>query len=335
MDYFLWDYAGWIGDLGKIRFGVFLPFHAFETKGEFPLSYFYEVRDVVLECERLGYHSVWLGDHLMLGKRPILESWTTLSALSSITTEIRLGTMVLCNSFRSPALLAKMAATLDVISNGRLEFGIGAGVQKDEHVAYGIPFSNPSVRIGRMKEAVEIIRTMWTQEKTSYKGKYYRIKEAVCKPKPLQKPLPPITIGGSGEKLTLKVTAQYADRFDWAYLPLPLYKHKLAVLENHCKAAGRDFQEIEKSCWPSGQIFIAQDRKELNEKLSLKKPKNVTLKYFMKSNLVGTPDECIQRIQQYANAGATYFMLAFGDIPNLDGVRFFAKTVAKTLKLTC
>jgi alkanesulfonate monooxygenase SsuD/methylene tetrahydromethanopterin reductase-like flavin-dependent oxidoreductase (luciferase family) len=240
--------------------------------------------------------------------------------------------MVLCNSFRSPALLAKMAATLDVISNGRLEFGIGAGVQKDEHRAYGIPFSNPSVRIGHMKEAVEIIRKMWTQEKTSYKGKYYRIKEAVCEPKPFQKPHPPITIGGSGEKLTLKVTARYADRFDWAYLPLPLYKHKLSVLENHCKTVGRDFQEIEKSCWPSGQLFIAQGRKELDEKLSLKKPKNVTLKDFMKSNLVGTPDECLQRIQQYANAGATYFMLAFGDIPKLDGARVFAKTVAKTLK---
>jgi alkanesulfonate monooxygenase SsuD/methylene tetrahydromethanopterin reductase-like flavin-dependent oxidoreductase (luciferase family) len=275
--------------LGKIRFGVFLPFHAFETKGEFPLSYFDEVRNVVLECERLGYHSVWLGDHLMFGKRSILESWTTLS-------------------------------------------GIGAGVQKDEHIAYGIPFSNPSIRIDHMKEAVEIIRTMWTQEKASYKGKYYRIKEAVCEPKPLQKPHPPITIGGSGEKLTLKVTAHYADRFDWAYLPLPLYKHKLSVLENHCKTVGRDFQEIEKSCWPSGQIFIAQGRKELDEKLSLKKPKNVTLKDFMKSNLVGTPDDCIQRIQQYANAGATHFMLAFGDIPNLDGARVFAKTVAKTLK---
>ena len=271
----------------------------------------------------------------MFGKRPILESWTTLSALSSITTEIRLGTMVLCNSFRNPALLAKMAATLNVISNGRLEFGIGAGIQKDEHIAYGIPFSNPSVRIDRMKEAVEIIKTMWTQEKASYKGKYYRIKEAVCEPKPLQKPHPPITIGGSGEKLTLKVTAQYANRFDWAYLSLPLYKHKLAVLKNHCKTVGRDFKEIEKSCWPGDQIFIAQNRKELDEKLSLKKPKSVTLKDFKKNNLVGTPDECLQRIQQYANVGATHFMLAFGDLPHLDGVRVFAKTVAKAMKSTC
>jgi F420-dependent oxidoreductase-like protein len=321
--------------LGKIRFGVFLPFHAFETEGKTPLSYFDEVRNVVLECERLGYHSVWLDDHLMFGKHPILESWTTLSALSSLTKKIRLGTMVLCNSFRNPALLAKMAATLDVISNGRLEFGIGAGVQKNEHMAYGIPFFNPNVRIDQMKEALKIINMMWSQEKANYKGKYYRIKEAGCEPKPLQKPHPPITIGGSGEKLTLKVTAQYADRFDWAYLPLPLYKHKLAVLKNQCKTVGRDFQKIEKSCWPSGQIFIAQGRRELDEKLLLKKPKNVTLKDFMKNNLVVTPDECLLRIRQYANLGATYFMLAFGDLPNLDGVRVFAETVAEAMKSMC
>ena len=126
--------------MNKIKFGVFLPFYAFKVREKSPLSPFDCFRDVVLECERLGYDSVWLDDHLMFQKLPILECWTTLSALASITAKIRLGTMVLCNSFRTPALLAKMAATLDVISNGRLEFGIGAGVQRDEHAAYGIPF---------------------------------------------------------------------------------------------------------------------------------------------------------------------------------------------------
>jgi F420-dependent oxidoreductase-like protein len=316
--------------LSKIKFGVFLPFYAFEVGEKRSLSSFDRVRDTVLECERLGYHSVWLDDHLMFGKSPILECWTTLSALSSITSRIRLGTMVLCNSFRSPSLLAKMAATLDVISGGRLEFGIGAGVQRDEHVAYGIPFPKPSVRIGRMKEAVEIVKKMWTEERASYAGKYYRIDEAVCEPKPLQKPHPPITIGGSGEKLTLKVTAQYADRYDLGYLPsLELYEHKLDVLESHCKAVGRDFQEIEKSCWPGGQIFIAPNREKLDEKVLQRKPKSVSLKDFKKLNLVGTPEECIQKIQQYVDVGVMYFMLFFGDLPNLNGVRLFAETVVK------
>jgi F420-dependent oxidoreductase-like protein len=271
----------------------------------------------------------------MFGKSPILECWTTLSALSAVTTRIRLGTMVSCNSFRNPALLAKMAATFDVISNGRLELGIGAGVQRNEHVAYGIPFPKPNVRIYHLKEAVEIIRKMWTEEKASYRGKYYRLNEAACEPKPLQKPHPPITIGGSGEKLTLQVTAQYADRFDWGYLPsLELYKHKLDVLKRHCETVGRDFQEIEKSCWLGDQIFIAQNRKALDEKVSNWKPKNVSMKDFQECALIGTPDECRQKIRQYANLGVTYFMLFFGDLPSVDGVRLFAETVVKKTKAT-
>jgi F420-dependent oxidoreductase-like protein len=321
--------------LSKLRFGVFLPFYAFEAEEGKPLSYFDRVRDVVLECERLGYHSVWLDDHLMFGKRPVLECWTTLSALSSITARIRLGTMVLCNSYREPSLLAKMAATLDVISNGRLEFGIGAGVQENEHTAYGMTFPKPSVRIDRMKEAVEIMKKLWTEEKASYAGEYYRISEAVCEPKPVQKPHPPITIGGSGEKLTLKVTAQHADRFDWGYIPsLALYKRKLRVLERHCRAVGRDFQEIEKSCWLGGQIFITSNRKELEEKVSRLKPKSVSIKDFKKVNLVDTPYECIRRIQRYASLGVTHFMLFFGDLPSMNGLRLFAETVVKKMKST-
>ena len=243
--------------------------------------------------------------------------------------------MVSCNSFRNPSLLAKMAATFDVISSGRLELGIGAGVQRSEHVAYGIPFPKPNVRIRRLKEAVEIIRKMWTEEKASYRGKYYRLKEAVCEPKPLQKPHPPITIGGSGEKLTLQVTAQYADRFDWGYLPsMELYTHKIDVLKRHCKAVGRDFQEIEKSCWPGGQMFIAQNRKELDEKVSQRKPKNVSIKDFQEYSLTDTPDDCRERIQQYANLGVTCFMLFFGDLPSVDGVKLLAETVVKKTKAT-
>jgi len=287
---------------------------------------------VVLECERLGYDSVWLDDHLMYGKHPILECWTTLSALASLTAKIRLGTMVLCNSYRNPALLAKMAATLDNISNGRLEFGIGAGVQKDEHNAYGIPFPKPSDRIDRMKEAVEIIKKMWTEEKANYHGKYYTVNDAVCLPKPRQKPHPPITIGGGGEKLTMKVAAQYADRYDWGYVPsLEQYKHKMKILENHCNAVNRDFQEIEKSCWLGGQIFIAQNREEIDEKVSQWKPQNVSLEDFKKSSFITTPEECKRKIREYAGLGVTYFMLFFGDLPDTDGLRLFADEAVKTL----
>ena len=286
--------------MNKTKFGVFLPFYAFKSPQTFD-----QVRNVVLECEQLGYDSIWLDDHLMYGKNPIFECWTTLSALASLTAKIRLGTMVLCNSYRNPALLAKMTATLDVISNGRLEFGIGAGVQKNEHEAYGIPFPKPSERIERMKEAVEIIKKLWAEENANYQGKYYTVNNAVCLPKPLQTPHPPITIGGSGEKLTMKVVAQHADRYDWGYVPsLEQYKHKLKILENYCNAVNRDFQEIEKSCWLEGQIL-------------------------------STPDKCKQKIRQYASLGATYVMLFFGDLPHLEGVRVFAKTVVEQMKSIC
>jgi F420-dependent oxidoreductase-like protein len=319
--------------LNKIKFGVFLPFYAFGNREKNPSSPFDRFQDVALECERLGYDSVWLDDHLMFEKRSILECWTTLAALSAVTSKIRLGTMVLCNSFRNPALLAKMAATLDVISNGRLEFGIGAGAQEDEHEAYGIPFLKPHARISRLKESVEIIKKLWTQEKTSYEGRYYRTNEAVCEPKPVQKPHPPITIGGSGEKNTLKVAAKHADRYDWGHVPsLELYKHKLDVLENHCKAVGRDFHEIEKSCWLGGQIFMIPEQKELEEKVLQLKPKNVSLEEFKKFNFVATPDDCRQEIRRYTSFGVTYFMLFFGDLPDMSGLRLFAEKVVKNIK---
>jgi F420-dependent oxidoreductase-like protein len=316
--------------LDKLKFGVFLPFYAFRNAET--CSLFNLIREVTHECERLGYHSVLLDDHLMLNKMPILECWTTLSALSSATERIRLGTMVTCNSFRNPALLAKMAATVDIISEGRLELAIGAGVQKNEHNAYGFPFMSSKSRIERLGEAVEIIKTMWTEEKASYSGKHYLIHDAVCEPKPVQKPHPPITVGGGGEKLTLKVTARHADRYDWGYLPsVEEYEHKMQVLKKHCDAVGRSFNEIEKSCWPAGQIFVGEDKKELEQRVSPWMPKDVSLKTFKKTSFVGTPEDFIKQLQPYVNLGVTHFMLFFGDLPDLTGVRVFAENVVQKL----
>ncbi len=312
--------------MGKLKFGVFLPFYAFQAKE--PKENFNLIREIVLECEHQGYHAVWLDDHLMYNDWPILECWTTLSALSQLTSRIRLGTMVSCNAHRNPALLAKTAATLDVLSNGRLELGIGAGTQETEHIAYGFGFPPSSVRIEQLTEALEAITRLWTQEKANYQGKHYTLRDAVCEPKPLQKPCPPITVGGSGELLMRKATAPYANRFDWGFLPsIEAYKHKLAVLENQCKVIGRNFSEIEKSCWPGGQVLIAENQRELGEKISQLKPANVSLEDFKKTILACTPDECIEQLQVYVDLGVAYFMLLFADFPSLDGLRLFAKNV--------
>lgn len=315
----------------KPKFSVFLPFYAFKTTK--PANLYKTIQTTAQTCEQHGYHSIWLDDHLMQNKTPILECWTTLTALATTTNTIRLGTMVTCNNFRNPALLAKIAATVDNISNGRLELGIGAGIQQNEHTAYGFPFPPTNTRIEQLDEATEIIKKLWTQQKTSYNGKHYQLKDAFSEPKPAQKPHPPIIIGGGGEKLTLKITAKHADRFDWGYIPsLEDYKHKLNILKKHCETVGRNFQEIEKSCWPTGQTFLAENKKTLKEKLPQWTPKDVSKKDFIHTNFVGTPEDCIKQINKYRDLGVKHFMLFFGDLPDLNGLKIFAKKVAPKIK---
>ncbi|MCW3984461.1 MAG: TIGR03560 family F420-dependent LLM class oxidoreductase [Candidatus Bathyarchaeota archaeon] len=314
--------------MGNLKFGVFLPFYAFQTQN--PKPYYEQLKKIVLTCEQLGYDSVWIDDHLMYNNAQILECWTTLAALAASTQRIRLGTMVTCNAHRNPALLAKEAATLDVISEGRLEFGVGAGVQEAEHTAYGFDFAKPSVRVAQLDEALDVITRLWTESKANYSGRYYTLKDAVCEPKPKQKPHPPITVGGAGEKHTLKVTAKHADRFDWGFIPsVEDYTRKLAVLERHCRTVGRDFWAIERSCWPSGQIIVAADQKALDERVAKYKPAGTSLEAFKKYTLVGTVDECEAALGVYVDLGVTHFMLYFADLPSTDGIELFSRAVAK------
>jgi alkanesulfonate monooxygenase SsuD/methylene tetrahydromethanopterin reductase-like flavin-dependent oxidoreductase (luciferase family) len=318
--------------LGKVKFGVFLPSYAFQNSRAIS-SLFGSVRDVVLECERLGYDSVWLDDHLMYGKMRILESWSTLSALASVTSKIRLGTMVSAVGFRGPALLAKMAATVDVISGGRLEVGLGSGVQSEEHVAYGFSFPEMSLRTERLREALEILKLMWTEDRASFAGNHFRVSDAVCEPKPMQLPHPPITVGGSGEEFTLGVTARYADKFDFGYLgSIELYRRKLEVLERHCRVVGRDFGGFEKSCWPAGQVIINLDSDALVSSASKLRPRGVSRSDFEAMCLMGTPEDCAFQLRPYLDLGVTNFMLYFGELPDTSGLRLFAETVMKKMQ---
>lgn len=205
---------------------------------------------LALHAEKLGYDSIWVFDHFhtipKVTHRSCFESWTTLAALASSTRTIRLGHVVTCNSYRNPTLLAKMSATLDVISGGRLEFGIGAGWYDLEYRAYGFPFEIPSVRIGKLDEATRIIRKMWSEDSTSFHGKYYKVDGAINFPKPVQKPYPPILVGGEGEQLLLRVVAELSDRCNFNG-PIENYRRKLEILSKHCQSVGRDFTEIEKT----------------------------------------------------------------------------------------
>jgi F420-dependent oxidoreductase-like protein len=193
----------------------------------------------------------WLFDHFapINGHLdgPCLEGWTLLAALAAETKRLRLGLMVTGNTYRHPAVLAKIAATVDVISNGRLDFGIGAGWNVYEHESMGIPLYAPGERIRRVGEACAIIKSLFTEHLTTFDGRYYQLKDARCEPKPVQKPYPPFVIGGSGEQLTLRVVAEYAQVWNFGGSDPEQFKHKIKVLDGHCAAVGRDPSEIARS----------------------------------------------------------------------------------------
>ncbi len=198
-----------------------------------------------------AFEHAWLFDHFnpIQGDLdgPCFEGWTMLSALAAKTERLRLGLMVAGNTYRHPAVHAHIAATVDVISNGRVDFGVGAGWNEYEHQSMGIPLYAPGERIRRLGEACEITKRLFTQHLTDFDGRYYQLKEARLEPKPIQKPYPPFVIGGSGEQLTLRVVAQYADIWNFGGAVGEEYTHKQNVLREHCAAVGRDFNEIELS----------------------------------------------------------------------------------------
>lgn len=193
----------------------------------------------------------WAFDHFIpLGPDPTgpqLEGWTLLGALAARTERLRLGLMVTGNTYRHPAILANIAATVDVISHGRLDFGIGAGWNESEHSMYGMPLYSPGERIRRLGEACEVIKLLWTEPVTNFDGKYYQLKDARCEPKPVQQPYPPFVIGGSGEQLTLRVVAKYANIWNFVGGSSEVFNHKQEVLDRYCTEIGRDPKTIERS----------------------------------------------------------------------------------------
>lgn len=227
------------------------------------------------------FEHAWLFDHFapifsdLDG--PCYEGFTLLAALAAQTSRIRVGLMVAGNTYRHPAVLAHMGATIDVISNGRFDMGLGAGWNEYEHSSMGLPLYTPGERIRRLGEACEIIKRLYTQHLTDFAGRYYQLKEARCEPKPVQKPYPPFVIGGGGEQLTLRIAAQYADVWNFAGGPVDTFKHKVTVLHEHCAAIGRD----------PGAIA-----------LSVQIPVNY-------ENLA----ETVQMLQGYVDAGATHLIL--------------------------
>jgi F420-dependent oxidoreductase-like protein len=218
-----------------------------------PMHTTYEgIRKVWKDADSIPvFEHAWLFDHFapIRGSLdgPCLEAWTLLSALAAETKRLRIGVMVTGNTHRHPAVLANMAATVDIISNGRLDFGIGAGWNEYEHGSYNIPLYKTGERIRRLDESCQMIKLLFTQHLTDFDGRYYTLKEARCEPKPLQKPHPPFVIGGKGEKLMLRVVAKHADIWNAVGITAEEYRHKVEVFHEHCAAVGRDPRTIQHS----------------------------------------------------------------------------------------
>jgi len=335
-----WFVATYGGGQGRDYPEHFVDYPACRTPG------YESIRDGVILCENLGFDSVWMADHLIFGRDgAILECWTTLAAMASLTNRIRLGSLTLCQSHRHPSVLAKMAATLDTISKGRLNFGIGAGWNKEEQDAYGLKWDgSPAVRICRMEEVIEIAKKMWTEERPSYEGRFFTIKDAVCNPRPMQKPHPPIWIGGGGEKLMLRAVAKHADGWNWSG-SVSDFEHKLNVLKHHCSEVRRDVDAIEVS-W-SGFVLMGSSPSELRKRLEWIRtitpgypvsiqsaegdPETVRVDSPIAA-LAGTPDMVIDRMQEYLDIGVRHFVLYFVDFPSLDGMQLFAREVMPSFK---
>ena len=283
--------------------------------------------EIAVKAEELGFDSIWVYDHFHNVPAPaheaVFECWTTMAAISQRTSRIRLGQMVGCNSYRNPGLLAKITSTIDVISGGRLDWGIGAGWYENEYRGYGFEFKKPSDRIGMLKETVEIVKSMWSNAETTYDGKYYKLERANCDPKPLQKPLPPVWIGGGGEKVTLRVVAEHADVSNFGS-SVEEFVRKREILKAHCAAIGRDEDTIRKTI--SSEVFIRETEKEILEAGS-KSLWGDSAESWRSKALVGTPEQVSEKIQRYLDAGCTGFIPWCPDYPSTETIELFAKHV--------
>lgn len=288
-----------------------------ELKGLDPAAAWEVLLSTATSAEALGYDHVWSFDHLhpypTAEPTPLFEQWTLMAALSQATTRVRLGQMVSCVSFRHPGLLAKQAACVDVMSNGRLILGVGAGWYQEEYEAYGYPYRTPRDRLGLLEESVVAIRKLWTLDETTFEGKHVHLRGAVCSPKPVQD-LPPILIGGEGEKVTLRIAARHADATNWQ-VGVDAFRHKSAVLASHCEREKTDFDRIARTHAPNCQIF--DSAREYGQWLRSRGRdwRAVEQEEAGRGNLVGPPELVQERLEAFVDAGCRDFAVFFRDYP--------------------
>jgi alkanesulfonate monooxygenase SsuD/methylene tetrahydromethanopterin reductase-like flavin-dependent oxidoreductase (luciferase family) len=276
------------------------------------------VRDLadVLDVASQYFSSLWVSDHLMTAEPFRMDVWTELTWIAARYPGPLLGTIVLSNSYRHPPLMAKMAASLQAFSHGRFVLGYGAGWLENEYRAYGYEFPSTRVRIEQMVEGLKIMRAMWTNSPASFEGTYYRIENAYCEPRP--DPQPIVMIGGDGEKLTLRAVAEHADWWNSVSRSVPVLRHKMEVLEQHCRDVGRDYGSVRKTITQT--CYLAKTRSEAQliagDRANRPEPP-----------FVGEPAELIEHLQELVDLGFDLFQMVFAGFPETTDMRLFVDKV--------
>jgi F420-dependent oxidoreductase-like protein len=302
-----------------VRFGVTLP----QIKRTWE-----ETRAAAVEFDRLGFDSVWVCDHLYgvpLPTLPIFEAWTELTAVAAITERVRLGTLVTPPFFRNPAVLAKQVATLDQVANGRVIVGLGAGWFAAEFEAYGCPFPPLKARLQALEETAQILKRMWTEERVTFEGTQFTVRDVVCEPKPVRRP--PILIGGGGERVLLGIAARHADIWNNLAVAQGELAHKIEVLRARCAEAGRDFAEIE----VSQQCLVVIADSEAGARAGLERAAKIYGGHMGAGleahGIWGTPAAVIERIRRHTALGCTLFVMEFFGRDTREPARLFAEQV--------
>ncbi len=318
-----------------MQFGLQHPNYNFDYGGRDASQIIDSLKNLATKAENLGFDSFWVMDHFHqisgVGKTedPMLEGWTAISVLAGMTSKIKLGTLVTGVIYRHPSVLAKMSATLDVLSKGRLFMGIGAAWNQEESFAYGIPFPTNKERLLRLEEAIQIIRKMWHGEEptASFNGKYYQVNNAYCNPKPIQKPSPPIMVGGNGERHTLKIVAKYADACN-LFGSVETVKRKLSVLREHCKKVGRDYDSILKT--KLGFIVIDNDKNSAEKRVQ-QISKGMQKELAQEFLVYGTPEEVLKQIELLEEVGIQYLIVDLEPYRELEALEVFGNSIVKKM----
>ncbi|MBP9917949.1 MAG: LLM class F420-dependent oxidoreductase [Dermatophilaceae bacterium] len=338
-----------------MRFGVFVPQGwRMDLVGIDPVMHWGVMDGLARRFdENDDWESLWVYDHFHTVPKPTdeatHEAWSLMAAFAASTNRIRLGQMCTCMAYRNPAYLAKVAATVDVISGGRIEMGIGAGWYEHEWRAYGYGFPEARDRLGALRDGVEIFQQLWTTGTATHEGRYYTVDGAICAPRPLQGTVVdgsarngiPMWVAGGGEKVTLKIAAQYADYTNY-FGDVPEFARKSEILASHCQAVGRDYDEITRSV--NFNILIGETHVEVQERvaeyIALRERAGISadsaakeVEGYRKAGTCGTPDEIATTLTAYGKAGMGYAITYFPEAAyDTSGIDLFERTVLRDLR---